>query len=383
MLVIPEQVVQQLKEMPTEKRFIFAHPNYESYHTVLSNFFDQAIYVRFEGVDLRLESLRAQIDAASAEQAGATDGAGKKGILVLDECDRAQQAALGALLRDFSDFDGRVILCGRTLPTEVLMDDGIRSQIGFVPTDPQWMLWDYAQPGTSLLLEVRAFGEGRVHLNGKQILNWDGALPRALFFYLVDRGMATRAEIFETFWPNLTTREATNVFHVTKRKISEVLGVELTVYGSSFYHISPKIQLSYDVALFNELMQDSDLDAGEGEKLRQAVALYRGDYLNSASLAWVVNRRVSLRQANCDALVMLGKIHENKSQPREALGLLLRASSLTPEREDIALSVMRLYRDLDMRDSARIVYQRLAKALRDQLNVAPSPQVQQLAAEIG
>ena len=70
--------------------------------------------------------------------------------------------------------------------------------------------------------------------------------------------MVTRAEIFQTFWPNLTTREATNVFHVTKRKISEVLGTELTVYGSSFYHISPQIQLSYDVSLFNQLVQDSD-----------------------------------------------------------------------------------------------------------------------------
>ena len=40
--------------------------------------------------------------------------------------------------------------------------------------------------------------------------------------------MVTRDEIFETFWPGLPTKEATNVFHVTKRKISERLGYELT-----------------------------------------------------------------------------------------------------------------------------------------------------------
>ncbi len=103
--------------------------------------------------------------------------------------------------------------------------------------------------------------------------------------------MVTRAEIFETFWPNLNTREATNVFHVTKRKISEVLGTELTVYGSGFYHISPKIQLSYDVSLFNQLVQDSDSPTADTTALRQALALYRGDYLISISMDWVVKRR--------------------------------------------------------------------------------------------
>ena len=46
-------------------------------------------------------------------------------------------------------------------------------------------------------------------------------------------------------------------------------------------------------------------------------------------------------------------------------------------------AVMRLYRDLDMRDDARKAYKRLVKTLNDHLHVAPSPQVQQLADQIG
>lgn len=99
---------------------------------------------------------------------------------------------------------------------------------------------------------------------------------------------------FSDFLGGLNTREATNVFHVTKRKISEVLGTELTLYGSGFYHISPKIQLSYDVSLFNQLVQDSDSsEGGDDQMLRQAISLYRGDYLMSLKSDWIVERRDS------------------------------------------------------------------------------------------
>jgi two-component SAPR family response regulator len=305
--------------------------------------------------------------------------------LILDEADHISSLALKALLqRLLTEFkDGRILILSRVLPEGVLDDETIGRQATFIPNDPKLMLWDYAQGGTDILLEVRAFGEGRVHLNGRLVDSWDGALPRALFFYLIDRGMVTRAEIFQTFWPNLSTREATNVFHVTKRKISEVLGTELTVYGSSFYHISPRIQLSYDVSLFNQLVQDSENPERGADALRQALWLYRGDFLTSLKSDWVSNRRESLQQSGCDALVTLGKLCEGNKNPREALGYYLRASRLKPEREDSTHAVMRLYRDLDMQDDAKKAYRRLVKTLNDRLHVAPSAQVQQLAAQIG
>ena len=42
---------------------------------------------------------------------------------------------------------------------------------------------------------------------------------------------ATRADIFKEFWPGLPIKSATNVFHVTKRKIGERLGCDLTSYA--------------------------------------------------------------------------------------------------------------------------------------------------------
>ncbi|MBI1259377.1 MAG: hypothetical protein GC204_18070 [Chloroflexi bacterium] len=378
-----QQLAEQLRSLPSEKRIILIHPNIKAQHLAFIGILDRAIYVRFEGVKLTEAQLQPQLEAALNAQDETL--AGTTSWIILDEADRIAPTALKKLLlRLLKEFkNGRLLVLSRVLPEGLLDDKVIGSQATFIPNDPKLMLWDYAQRGSDVLLEVRAFGEGRVHLNGRLVDSWDGALPRALFFYLIDRGMVTRAEIFQTFWPNLTTREATNVFHVTKRKISEVLGTELTVYGSSFYHISPRIQLSYDVSLFNQLVQDSESPEQGADALRQALWLYRGDFLTSLKADWVADRRESLQQAGCDVLVTLGKLCENTNNPREALGYYLRASHLKPDREDSTHAVMRLYRDLDMQDDARRAYRRLVKTLNDHLHVAPSQQVQQLADQIG
>ena len=98
-------------------------------------------------------------------------------------------------------------------------------------------------------LEVYAFGRGHAVSNGREISSWDGALPRNLFFYFIDNPLVTRDQIFEIFWPKLSVRDATNVFHVTKRKITERISVyvddgrnyELTIYSTGFYVPSDKL----------------------------------------------------------------------------------------------------------------------------------------------
>jgi DNA-binding SARP family transcriptional activator len=380
-----QQLAEQFSQLLPEKRIIFLQPNFNGQHLALEPILRDAVYVCFHGQDLDAEQLRSQLSAAlEAQSVKRLDS--KVPYLVLDEADRATAAAFARFLTAVSaELDGgRVIVLSRVLPNGVLDDAQIKSQATFFPTDPNVMLWDYAQNDDETLLEVRAFGEGRVHVNGRAVDNWDGALPRALFFYLVDKGMVTRAEIFQTFWSGLNTREATNVFHVTKRKISEVLGTELTLYGSGFYHISPKIQLSYDVSLFNQLVQDSDSsDGSDHNMLRQAISLYRGDYLMSLKADWIVERRDSLQQSVCDAMIALGKIYEGRGENSEALGCYLRAAHLRPEREDAAYSIMRLYSELSLPQDAMSAYHRLSSTLKRKLKVEPSSHIQKLAAQLG
>lgn len=379
--------VQQMHSLEDHVRLVVIHPNYTEQHLILGEFLDNdAVYVRFSGVQLTAHLMHEQLNATLVAQSS-SDRLTGVGQVILDECDRAQLSELDIFLSEIIEEigRGRVIVLSRVAPSSCLPHGRLADRTAFIPGDKSFMLWDYARhDGENALLEVRAFGEGRVYLNGRLITNWDGILPRSLFFYLVDRGMATRNEIFATFWPNLTMREATNVFHVTKRKISEVLGIDLTAYWSGFYHVSPKLNLSYDVVLFTELLQQSAVASVDdaAELLYRATALCKGYFLTSIDMEWVRNRRGELAQNFGEALAGLAKSKEDNGHVHDALGLYLRAAVNNRHREDLVSSIMTLYRHLNMRHDALMAYNRLVEELISLLGVPPAPQLQALADEI-
>jgi DNA-binding SARP family transcriptional activator len=388
--LIQQKALEQFQQLTPDIRLVIAHPNCLQQHRLLNPFLSDkpAVYVRFEGQGLSRSQLQMQLNAALETQ---LDGQALGSVrrVALDECDRALRAEFDLFLNELLSHLGAqacVMLISRLAPGVIRNDDTLRRQTRFIPSDKALMLPDYAaqEQGKAALLEVRALGAGHVFLNGQIVDNWDGTLPRALFFYLVDRGMTTRGEIFETFWPNLSTREATNVFHVTKRKISEVLGIDLTVYWSGFYHISQQLDLIYDSALFAEKIQDSAVaDAPEAEYLlASALEIYRGDFLTSLDMPWVHRRRQELVQTYGETLIGLAKIKENAGEQREALGYYLRAAVTNPQREDLARSIMTLYRGLHMPSDALKTYERLEDELMSKLGISPSKPLQELAEEI-
>lgn len=379
--------IQQINTIDSDTRLVVIHPNYLQPHTLLNCFLGEegVIYLRLETqvttVDALFESLHAEIQHQTAQ-----DQLPDNATVILDETDRPQPELLDEFLRQLLDRlpQGRVIVIGRDIPICALKDEVIQSTACFVPVDPETMLWDYTEVDDNHLLEVRAFGTGHVLVNGRRINSWDGLLPRSLFFYLVDRGMATRNDIFATFWPKLTTREATNVFHVTKRKINEVLGIDLTTYWSGYYRISPQINLSYDAVLFNELAQNSEIAEADQieEMLLKAMALYRGPFLAATDMQWVKRRRSELILSYSDVLSQMAAVTEENGDLAQALSLYLRATSMNRRREDTIEHIMRLYNALDMPEEALETYEQLEQELRSSFKMTPNMKLREFAASI-
>jgi two-component SAPR family response regulator len=238
-------------------------------------------------------------------------------------------------------------------------------------------------------LEVYALGRGYALVNGQQITNWDGALPRNLFFYFVDHPLVTRDEIFETFWPDLSVKEATNVFHVTKRKISERIGMkidetgsyELTQYSGGFYMPSDKIIRHYDAGDFQDSVERAMTTLDEREEnilLERAIDLYKGPYLQTIEMKWTQDRREVMRQSYAQALIMMGRIAKRRENDQSALGFFSRALKEVPEREDIHREVMGTYLKLNMVEDAAAQYKRLQTILHDKLGIDPSRETREL-----
>lgn len=242
-------------------------------------------------------------------------------------------------------------------------------------------------------LEVYALGRGYALVNGQQITSWDGALPRNLFFFFIDRPLVTRDEIFEVFWPELSVKDATNVFHVTKRKISERItfhidlpedddaNFELTQYSSGFYMPSNKIVRHYDVFDFEQAVEQAlvSIDERKEENLYlRAVDLYKSQFLQSVKMDWVEDRREELRKLYAQALIGIGRIYLRRDDAEKALGFFTRTLKETPQREDIHREVMKLYMRLGMVNEAMKQYKLLENILDTTVGMAPSRETREI-----
>ncbi|MEO1645089.1 MAG: bacterial transcriptional activator domain-containing protein [Chloroflexota bacterium] len=238
-------------------------------------------------------------------------------------------------------------------------------------------------------LEIYGFGRGHAIINGKPVESWDGALPRNLFFYFIDNELVTRDEVFSAFWSSLNQKEATNVFHVTKRKISERLSdnvfdgenYELTSYGTGFYRPSDKINRHYDVAMFEDAIEEATMtfnDDKQAALYQRAVDIYQSPFLLTIDMEWVHERRKKLQRSLIEALIGLARYHKDKGNTEKSLGYFTRALREAPMREDIHREIMRLYKELGYIEDARQQYERLATRLQDELGIAPGPETQEL-----
>jgi DNA-binding SARP family transcriptional activator len=382
-----ERLQDQLDSLADTTQLIFVHPNCHQQNRVMHFLIkqDNASYLSFKGKDLTTVDLQTQTESHLKELSPNTIN-----MIILDECDRAIQAEFNTFIKQFANAhkETRIAIVSRLVAHDLLEDEQFRKRSQFIPVNEALMLYDYAQrDSANTLVEVRAFGSGYVHINGRAIENWDGILPRRLFFYFADRGMVTRKEIFETFWDDLPKQEATNVFHVTKRKVTDVIGESFTKFSSGFYRISPNIEFSYDVIRFTELIQQSIVqeDHNTIELLENAVELYRAPFLNSENdynTPWVEKRQSELNEMFGEALFILAghKLHIGDTD--QALGHYLNALKILNHREEIVEKVMEIYWERSLHQDALDLYEWIKDNLDSDYGIQPNKRLKELASKI-
>jgi DNA-binding SARP family transcriptional activator len=242
-------------------------------------------------------------------------------------------------------------------------------------------------------LEVFAFGGGLALLDGKEIAHWDGALPRLLFYYLVDHPFATRDDIFAAFWSRSERKDATDIFHVTKHKVSDVLGryagspgeYEITHYTQGLYMPDESIWRHYDVHEFERLVERAFTAADEREAellLRRALDLYQAPYLRDTDAEWVLRRRAELASRYGDALIQMARILDRRGQLDEACDSYERALNEHPGREDVHRALIRLMLRQGYLDRAREQYRVIETYLDQQMRIKPSRETLELRDEL-
>lgn len=357
----------------------------------------QSIQATADGFGGRLsaaldEGAPAEIGQALAKDLGQLNG--DRTILYLDELDRvphdeAFQQFISGLIDNLGN-GSQLAVNSRLLTYDPWIEWVNRDEAVVLGTSNQrnHLIFNKARE-VKPQLEVYAFGRGHAVSNGREIQSWDGALPRNLFFYFVDNPLVTRDQIFEIFWPKLSIRDATNVFHVTKRKITERISMmvgdgesyELTAYSTGFYVPGDKIVRHYDVADFEQAIEGALLatDPALRQALyREAIDMYKAPFLFPLSLPWVEARRKQLQDMYAEALNGMARLKAEDEAWEESLGFYVRALKESPQREDFHRGTMQMYINLGRNADAWQHYNVLEKQLKRTLGVKPSRETQEM-----
>jgi len=232
-------------------------------------------------------------------------------------------------------------------------------------------------------LEIYAFGEGRVVRDGNTVPSseWQAAMAKELFFYILLHGPLERDAIGAVFWPELPTKKMRNSFHTTLHRMRHAVGADAVVADEGQYRLGDA-DYWFDVEEFEALVERARLlppHDWQAETLWQrAVALYQGDFLPEVERSWCIPRREALREEYLEALIGVARCHEARGELERAIAWYRRTLAMDELREDVHQRIMHCYAEAGRRSEALGQYHRCQEILRRELQVGPSVETEQL-----
>jgi DNA-binding SARP family transcriptional activator len=238
------------------------------------------------------------------------------------------------------------------------------------------------EPSATAGLTVWLLGDFRVACRGLALPDsaWTRRKARQLFKCLLSRPRRrlSQDEAIELFWPESPPGAAAQTLRSTLHSLRRALrqgGLEadLVVVEGGTIALDPRVELWVDADAFEQLARPGQPDDQPLERLEAAARLYRGDYLPDDRYEdWAAERREALRDLWSTLQRRLAAEWERRGDREAASEALQRLLAEEPCNEQAGRELMRLLAEAGRRTEALRVYQRLSRALRDELGAEPA-----------
>ena len=241
-------------------------------------------------------------------------------------------------------------------------------------------------------LSIRLLGPPQIALDENSIADFGSDKVRALLFYLAaEPDQPHRRETLAgLLWPDYPERSARASLRSALADLRKAIGDRQT--ESPFLCISRQaIQFNADsdawcdAVAFASALESvpafQSMSPQLAQKLAQAVALYRGDFLTGFSIGdsaifdeWATLKREQLRRQASASLQRLIAYHEANKSYETALTYAWRRLDLEPWQEEEHRQVMRLLALNGQRGAALAQYETCRRTLAEELNLEPAPE---------
>lgn len=233
---------------------------------------------------------------------------------------------------------------------------------------------------------LRARCLGTFALRGSGDWNTESALRRGrgLLQYLVSypNVQASRETLAEALWPEHDGDGVTHRLHLAVSGVRAALrpllsGIDAIrcVAGSYTWH--PAVTIESDVEQFLRAAREGSL-----EEIRDAVALYVGEFLAGHNSDWIYPLRARCANAYVTMLERLATTAIAEHDYPRALEWSLRLAESDRSHEGAARMVMQVLAAGGRRGAALAQFEELKRYLRVHLDIVPAPQTEALRAEI-
>jgi two-component SAPR family response regulator len=232
-------------------------------------------------------------------------------------------------------------------------------------------------------LRIRAFGEGQVIRDGQKLSSsdWQAAMAKELFFYILLHGPLERDAIGVVFWPDLPAKKMRNSFHTTLHRIRRAVGTQAVIAEGGRYRFGD-VSYWFDVEEFEALVARARLlpphDWQAEDLWRRALTLYRGDFLPEVERIWCVSKRESLRDMYIEALLGMGRCYETRREFEYAVDWYRKVLTVDELQERVHRRIIHCYAEAGQRFRALDQYRRCEVILEKELGLRPSQETRQL-----
>ncbi len=253
-------------------------------------------------------------------------------------------------------------------------------------------------------LSVFTLGRLEAWLDDQPLSAFEYNKVRALLAYLaVEAGQPhTRASLCALLWPDLPENAARQNLSQALTHLRKVLGDKdagapflLTTIQS--VQLNPAESCEVDSAQFSALVTEAEAHVHRGwhlcspcaQRLRQAIALYRGDFLAQFYLSdsapfeeWALLLRERLRQRMLSALERLAGYLEWRGAYEQAVEIARRQVELEPLSDESQRELMRFLALSEQKAAALLQYETLRRTLETELDLEPEPETTALYEKI-
>ena len=196
---------------------------------------------------------------------------------------------------------------------------------------------------------------------------------------------ATKDSLVELFWPDADAETIAKNFHPMISHVrkalnrDQVIKKDFILYREGAYLLNPQYRYQFDTEELERLLADAKekRQSGDSEGAAQltsdAIALYRGDFLEELYYDWAEELRTYYRDLYLEALKELAYHHAERGDHELVIKYGQTILQRDPYREDVHCQVMEAFVTLGNRAAAIDQFDKLRTMLRTELGVAPLP----------